>query len=70
PTGWAEPVLRAIERRIYSPVSGTEGRRRVERYSLTSLQDHGATGTHLRQRSPQARIEMLDLTAEPEPKSP
>ncbi|HEX8064207.1 MAG TPA: hypothetical protein VF535_13455, partial [Allosphingosinicella sp.] len=23
-TGWAEPVLRAIERRVYSPVSGTE----------------------------------------------
>jgi hypothetical protein len=69
-TDWAKPVLRAIAGRVYSPVGGTESRRRVERYSLTALQDYSATGTRLRQRSPQARIEMLDLTAEPEPKSP
>lgn len=68
-TDWAGPVLRAIAGRVYSPASGSEGQRRVERYSLTSLQDYTTTGTHLRQRSPQARIEMLDLTAEPEPKS-
>jgi hypothetical protein len=68
-TDWAEPVLKAIAGRVYSPGSGSEGGRRVERYSLTALQDYTTTGTHLRQRSPQARIEMLDLTAEPEPKS-
>lgn len=68
-TDWAKPLLQAIEGRLYSPVHGSEGHYRVERYSLTSLWDYTATGTHRRQRSPQARIEMLDLTAEPEPKS-
>lgn len=68
-TGWAKPVLQAIAGRIYSPVGGSEGHYRVERYSLTSLWDYAATGSRRRQRSPQARIEMLDLTAEPETRS-
>jgi len=67
---WAKPLLRAIAGRIYSPVRSSEGQYRVERYSLTSLWDYKATGTRRRQRSPQARIEMLDLTAEPELQSP
>jgi tetratricopeptide (TPR) repeat protein len=68
-TDWAKPLLRAIAGRIYSPTDGSEGQYRVERYSLTSLWDYKSTGSHRRQRSPQARIEMLDLTAEPEPQS-
>ncbi|MET1110959.1 MAG: hypothetical protein ABWX67_05455 [Allosphingosinicella sp.] len=66
-TDWAKPLLQAIAGRLYSPVNAPEGHYRVERYSLTALWDYQATGTHRRQRSPQARIEMLDLTAEPEP---
>jgi tetratricopeptide (TPR) repeat protein len=66
---WAKPVLQAIAGRLYSPVSGGGGQYRVERYSLTSLWDYNAPASHIRQRSPQARIEMLDLTAEPEPRS-
>jgi hypothetical protein len=68
-TDWAKPLLQAIAGRIYSPTSGSEAHYRVERYSLTSLWDYTTTGSHQRQRSPQARIEMLDLTAEPEPQS-
>jgi tetratricopeptide (TPR) repeat protein len=68
-TDWAKPLLQAIAGRLYSPVSGSEDHYRVERYSLTSLWDYTTTGSHRRQRSPQARIEMLDLTAEPEPRS-
>jgi len=37
----------------------------VERYSYTSLWA-GRSGTRIRQRSQDARIEFLDLTAEPE----
>lgn len=63
---WAGPVLKAIEGRLYSPVSGGDGQYRVERYSLTSLWDYNAPASRIRKRSPEARIEMLDLTAEPE----
>ncbi len=66
PTDWAKPVLQAIAGRLYSPAGGSEGHYRVERYSLTSLWDYTGTGSRRRQRSPQARIEMLDLTAESE----
>lgn len=64
---WTAPVLKAIAGRIYSPIEGTgTGTYRVERYSYTS---HWAkrTGTRIRQRSQDARIEMLDLTAEAPP---
>lgn len=67
---WAAAVLRAVAGRIYSPVSGSEGHYRVERYSLTSLWEYDAPATHLRRRSPQARIEMLDLSVDPNPRSP
>ncbi|HYE28394.1 MAG TPA: hypothetical protein VEA61_09195 [Allosphingosinicella sp.] len=66
-TRWAEPVLRSIAGRLYSPVAAPGGTYRVERYSFTSMWDHDAPGTRLRRRSPDARIEMLDLTSEPEP---
>lgn len=66
-TAWAGPLLRSIAGRLYSPVANPGGSYRVERYSYTSLWQSGRTGTRLRERSPDARIEMLDLTAEPEP---
>lgn len=66
-TSWAAPLLQSIAGRIYSPVADPGGTYRVERYSYTSLWRSDVTGTRLRQRSPNARIEMLDLTAEPEP---
>lgn len=70
PTSWAEPVLKSIRGRIYSPTAGdgTEGAYRIERYTYTSLWA-SRTGTRIRQRSQDARIEFLDLTAEPETRS-
>lgn len=69
PISWTGPLLRSIAGRIYSPVAEPGGTYRVERYSYTSLWRSDVTGTRIRQRSPDARIEMLDLTAEPEPRA-
>jgi hypothetical protein len=71
PTYWAKPLMDSIAGRIYSPTAGgdVDGTYRVERYSFTALWDERSTGTHLRQRGPNARIEFLDLTAEPEPRA-
>jgi len=70
PTYWAQPLLTSIGGRIYSPAGdvGSPGNYRVERYSYTSLW-MDRTGTHLRQRGPNARVEYLDLTAETEPRA-
>jgi len=67
PTYWAKPLMTSIAGRLYSPTGGSEadGNYRVERYSFTSLWED-RTGTRLRQRGANARIEYLDLTAEPE----
>ncbi|MFN3388056.1 MAG: hypothetical protein ACK40O_03935 [Allosphingosinicella sp.] len=64
PTHWAKPVLRSIEGRTYAPLDDPQGSYRVERYTYTSLWTT-LTGTRMRVRSPDARIEYLDLTAEP-----
>jgi hypothetical protein len=63
-SGWAAPLLKSIQGRIYAPLADPAGSYRVERYTYTSLWQ-SVTGTRLRQRSPAARIEYLDLTAEP-----
>jgi hypothetical protein len=70
PTYWAKPLLASIAGRIYSPSNSGDvnGSYRVERYTFTSLWAD-RTGTRLRQRSANARIEYLDLTEEPEPKA-
>ncbi len=70
PTYWADPLIKSIAGRIYSPSgdAGGAGNYRVERYSYTSLW-MDRTGTHLRQRGPNARVEYLDLTAEDEPRA-
>lgn len=65
-TTWTPPLMRAIVGRLYSPSAAPEGSYRVERYTWTSLWKWDRTGTHIRQRSPDARIETLDLTAEPQ----
>jgi tetratricopeptide (TPR) repeat protein len=66
-THWTKPLLRAIAGRIYSPAGEPPGSYRVERYTHTSHWSD-VSGSRLRVRSPDARIEMLDLTAEPESK--
>jgi hypothetical protein len=62
---WASQLLKAIAGRIYSPTGEPPGTYRVERYTFTSHW-RDITGTRLRVRSPDARIEMLDLTADPD----
>ena len=70
PTYWTKPLLSSVAGRIYSPApaGSLEGTYRVERYTFTSLWED-RTGTRLRQRSANARIEYLDLTADPAPQS-
>ena len=63
-TRWAKPVLKSIAGRLYSPSPEGAGQYRVERYSFTALWKSDATGTRFRRRSPDARIEFLDLTAD------
>lgn len=65
-TGWAEPLLRSVAGRIYAPseANGVDGTYRVERYSYTSMWE-ARTGSRIRQREADARIEFLDLTAVP-----
>jgi tetratricopeptide (TPR) repeat protein len=65
-TFWAQPLLRSVQGRIYSPNSDPDGTYRVERYTWTSLWEYDHTGTHMRMRSSEGRIEFLDLTAEPQ----
>jgi hypothetical protein len=64
---WAAPLLRAIGGRLYAPAR--EPAYRLERYSYTAGYE-AQTGTRIRQRSPRARVEYLDLTAAPEPAAP
>ena len=61
-TGWAQNLMKSIAGRIYSPSANPEGTYRVERYTFTSLWGD-MTGSRIRARSPNARIEYLDLTA-------
>ncbi|MEA3003173.1 MAG: hypothetical protein QOH81_1961 [Sphingomonadales bacterium] len=62
PTEWTKSLLRSIAGRIYSPIE--DSLYRVERYSYTSRWMN-VTGTRIRQRSPNPRIEYVDLTVEP-----
>ncbi|MGF1549398.1 MAG: hypothetical protein ACFBQW_02525 [Sphingomonadaceae bacterium] len=58
---WSKPLLKSIAGRIYSPPA--EETYRLERYSYTAFWDE-TTGSRIRDRSPNARIEYLDLTIE------
>ena len=68
---WEQPVLQSIAARRYAPLAldpSDPGLMRVERYTLTSDYTHGAsdvTGTRLRNREVNPKVEMLDLSADP-----
>ena len=55
--------MASISGRIYAPLGDPTGSYRVERYTYTSLWED-RTGTRLKQRSANARVEMLDLSAD------
>ena len=60
-TSWAKPLLAAISLRRYTPVGpAADDLSRVERYTYTSYFE-AQTGSRLLDRSPQGRIEYLDL---------
>ena len=64
---WADVVLKSIKTRIYAPLKtesdgSTLGVYAIERYSLTAQYENDVTGTRIRQRSPVAKIERMDLT--------
>ena len=61
PLDWTKPLLRSIEGRVYAPPA--DASYRVERYTYTAHWG-SRTGSWLRAREPQTRIEFLDLTAE------
>lgn len=64
---WAEPLLRSIRGRRYSPSADGTPSYRLERYTYTAPYE-AATGTRIRQRSSRARLEYYDLsTGEPPP---
>lgn len=62
--GWEGPLLDSIRGRRYSP--GDRPTYRLERYTYTATLHYTATGSHIPDRSPRARIEYLDLTAGPQ----
>jgi hypothetical protein len=59
---WADPLLRSIRGRRYAAIPGNEPTYRLERYTYTSGYEL-RTGSHIVQRSPRARVEYFDLTA-------
>lgn len=69
---WVEPIIASINKRRYLPLKvdpGSLGALRVERYTLTSYYQN-VLGTGIRQHSPLARIEVLDLSNDsPAPKT-
>jgi hypothetical protein len=63
-TDWTRALMRSLAGRIYSPTNGATGSYRVERYTYTALWTY-VTGSRMRVRGPDPRIEYLDLTTEP-----
>lgn len=66
-TDWTDVVIKSIKTRVYAPLraekDGTSpGIYAVERYTLTAQYEDDVTGTRIRQRSPVAKIERIDLT--------
>lgn len=66
---WAKLVSDSIASRIYAPLKAKEGETApgfymVERYTMTARYMDESTGTRIRQRSPIARIERIDITPE------
>ncbi|HEU0097206.1 MAG TPA: hypothetical protein VFQ67_00395 [Allosphingosinicella sp.] len=63
-SNWAAPLLRSIAGRRYSPDAAGQRTHRLERYTYTSEQWATGVGSRIGQRSPSARVEYLDLTAQ------
>jgi hypothetical protein len=68
-TAWVKPVKASIASRIYAPLAVKDGEAApgfymVERYSLTARYLDEVTGTRIRQRSAETRIERIDITPE------
>jgi tetratricopeptide (TPR) repeat protein len=63
---WADPLLRSLEGRRYTPAASPPGTYRVERYTYTSLWN-AQSGSHMRQRSANARLEYIDLSTDNAP---
>jgi hypothetical protein len=68
-TKWSKLVSDSIASRIYAPLKAVEGDTApgfymVERYSMTARYMDEVTGTRIRQRSPETRIERIDITPE------
>ena len=63
---WAEPLLRSISGRRYSASADGGPSYRLERYTYTSDLEM-QTGSRMMRRSPRARVEFLDLTADEAP---
>jgi hypothetical protein len=64
---WSSAVERSIRSRRYTPLrtepnSGTPGFYMIERYTLTAELRTDCTGTRIRCRGPQLRVERMDLT--------
>lgn len=62
-TDWTPTLMASINNRVYAPLKDPVGSYRVERYTYTSLWED-RTGTRLKQRSANARVEMLDLSVD------
>lgn len=68
-TKWSKLVSDSIGSRIYAPLKVQDGETApgfymVERYTLTARYMDEVTGTRIRQRSPETRIERIDITPE------
>jgi hypothetical protein len=66
-TNWTDVVVKSIKSRIYAPLKAEKdgsspGVYAVERFSITAGYEDATTGTRIRQRSPVAKIERIDLT--------
>lgn len=66
-TKWTDVVIKSLKSRQYAPLkAGQDGTSpgiyAIERYSLTAQYENDVTGTRVRQRSPIAKIERIDLT--------
>ncbi|MEQ1687878.1 MAG: hypothetical protein ABL874_04835, partial [Sphingopyxis sp.] len=64
---WSRYVATSVNSRVYTPIRSTDGLPSqgfymVERYTLTADYTDECTGSHLRCRSPQLRVERMDLT--------
>jgi hypothetical protein len=67
-TEWVKPVLKSISSRIYTPSAAADGSTpgfyAVERYTLTANWENDGTGSRIRKRAANSRIELIDLSTD------